>query len=232
MDPQTTPVETYESLASLLDWHLLEATLSGDAVAEACRKAHDYRLRSVVVRPCDLHLVTQWLSGSGVKIASVAGYPFGTSTTATKLYEGRELLRIGAGEVGFVLNPASMLARAFQQVETELQQIARSCQEAAARLTVIYNNRWLTDDLKIIATKICRRCEVNTLAIDHSEADLTLLRPLLKDVLTLKYASPANTLEEALAAREAGYASIATTEPAAVLDAWRSRLAEQQKQLS
>jgi hypothetical protein len=113
-----------------------------------------------------------------------------------------------------------------------LQQIARSCHEAGARLTVIYNNRWLTDDLKIIATKICRRCEVNTLAIDHSDADLNLVRPLLKDVLTLQYAGPANSLEEALTAREAGYASIATTDPVPVLDAWRLRVAEQQKQLS
>lgn len=228
VDPQP-PVETYESLARLVDYHLLEPTLSTDQVAEACSVAREYGVRAVVVRPCDAQLVVQWMAGSGVLVAGAAGYPDGTSTTATKLYEGRDLLRAGVKELEFVLNPANMLSRSFQHVETELMQISRSCREDGAKLTVVYNNRWFADDLKIIGTKICRRNEADRLSIDHSDADLAVFRPMLKDVLTLKRATPVTSMEEALAARETGYTSFATTDPRTILDPWRVHLAAQAK---
>jgi deoxyribose-phosphate aldolase len=225
MDATTQPAETYESLASMIDYPLLDPMLSAEDVAEGCRMARKYAIRAVVVRPCDLQLVVQWLSGSGVLPVSVAGHPDGISTTAVKLYEGRDLLRIGSREIEFVLNPASLLARSFQHIETELQQISQSCHQSGAKLTVVYNNRRLAEDHKIIATKISRRIEADTLSIDHSDADLALLRPMLKDVLKLKRATSVESLEEALAARDAGYASFTSLNPAGVLEAWKAHLA-------
>lgn len=218
------PVETYESLAGLLDLHLLEATLTTDAVAAGCQLARQLGLRAVVVRSCDVELVTQWTRGSSLIVAGAACHPDGTATTAAKLYEARDLLRLGAKEIEFPLNPARMLSRQFQHIETELLQISKSCHEAGAKLIAVYNNRWYTDDLKIIATKICRRVEVDVISVDHTEADLKLLTPLLKDVLRMKQAGQISTLEDALAARDSGYASVATTEPAAILDAWKQHL--------
>lgn len=227
-DPQQ-PVETYESVAKMLDYHLLEPTLNTENVANACEIARQYGVRSVVVRPCDAQMVAQSMAGSGVIVASTAGYPDGTSTTATKLYEARDLLRAGAKEIEFVLNAAHMLSRSFQHVETEIMQISRSCHEDGAKLTIVYNNRLFADDLKIIGTKICRRSEADRLSIDHSDADLNVFRPLLKDLLTLKRATPVASLEEAIAARSAGYTSFATADPRPVLDAWRAHLAAQVK---
>jgi deoxyribose-phosphate aldolase len=215
------PVETYESLAGLIDVHLLAPTLSGEQVAEGCRLAREYQVRAVIVRPCDLALVQQWMRGSSVRVGSVAGYPDGTSTTATKLYEARDHLKLAARDIEFVLNPALTISRSFQHIETELMQIARSCNESGAALTVVFNSRWLNDDHKIIVTKICRRVEAHRLSIDGGEE---LFKPLLKDVLTLKLAAPVTSLEEALAARAAGYAAIATADPATILDAWRARI--------
>jgi deoxyribose-phosphate aldolase len=185
-------------------------------------------MRAVVVRPCDAQMAVRSVAASLV-VASVAGYPDGTSATATKLYEGRDLLRAGVKDVEFVLNAAHMVSRSFQHVETELMQISRSCHEDGAKLTVIYNNRLFADDLKIIGTKICRRNEADRLSIDHSEADLAIFRPMLRDVLTLKRATPVTSLAEALAARDAGYVSFATADPRPILDAWRAHLTEQAK---
>jgi deoxyribose-phosphate aldolase len=227
-EPQV-PVETYDSLASLVDYHLLEPALTTEQVANACRVAREYGVRAVVVRPMDLQLVAQWLAGSAVVPAGAVGHPNGTSTTATKLYEGRDLLRVGARELEFVLNPAAMLSRSFQHVETELMQISQSCHQSGAKLTVVYNNHWLANDLKIIATKICRRVEVDVLSVEHADSDLELLRPLLKDVLSLKQTTPVSTLDDALAARAAGYRSFATTNPAPILDAWKAHLEQQAK---
>jgi deoxyribose-phosphate aldolase len=172
-------------------------------------------------------MVKRWMGGSGVKVASIAGYPYGISTTGAKLYEGRDLLRIGVQELDFVLNPAAMTSRQFEHVETELMQIVRSTHEADATLTVVFNNRTLANDLKIIATRICKRVEADAIGIQHAENDLSVIKPLLKDLLRLKRSDAVMTLDEALASRDFGYARMTTPNAAGILDAWKKRLAEQ-----
>jgi deoxyribose-phosphate aldolase len=231
MTPQTppTPVEAYESLAGLIDLHLLDPALSTAQVGEGCRLAREARIRAVVVRPCDVNLAREWMGGSQVILATTAGYPHGTSTTAAKLYELRDVLRLGAKEVQFVLNPALMISRSFQHVETELMQASEACRNSGVRLSVWFGNSRLAHDLDIIATKICRRIEASALAIDHNDDDLVVFQPLLKDVLTLQCVTPAATLEEALARRDAGYSSFATTDVGPILGAWQARLEQQAK---
>ena len=101
------------------------------------------------------------MNGSGVRVASTVGFPHGSSNTAAKLYEGRDLLRRGAKEIDMVINIGKMISRQFQYVETELLQMAKSCQESGALLKVDLFEVSLTEDLKIIATKICKRIEVD-----------------------------------------------------------------------
>jgi deoxyribose-phosphate aldolase len=224
-----TPVETYETLAGLLELTMLGPGLSADDVAEGCRTAREYGVAAVVARPCDVEMVKRWMDGSQVKVGSVAGYPYGVSTTGAKLYEGRDLIRLGVQELDFVLNPASMISRQFQHVETELMQIVRSAHDADVTLTVVCNNRALADDLKIIATRICKRVEADAIAIQHSESDLGIIKPLLKDLLRLKRSDAVMTLDEAVASRASGYSRMTTPNVRPILDAWKLRLAEQEK---
>ena len=226
MDPNSPPPSKYEDLSQLVDYHFLAPEAVSEEVAEACRIAAEYAVRALVVRPIDVEAAKRWLGGTGVAVSSTAGYPDGTATTATKLYEMRDLLRLGATEIEFVLSAGKLLDRQFQHIEMELLQASRSCQEAGALLKVIYNSRYLPEDVKIIATKICRRAEVPIISVDYSEADTALFLPLLRDRLQLKRADPVTTLDDALASKMS-YSRIATADPASILTEWRTRLNRQ-----
>jgi deoxyribose-phosphate aldolase len=221
------PLDTYESLSGLIDYVMLRPDLSAEELEEGCRIAREYAVRAVVVRPCDVDTVVRWLGGSGVAVGGAVGYPYGYSTTGTKLFEGRDLLRLGAKELEFTLNASRMISRQFQHVETELLQIVNSTHESGAIVKVVYNSRFLADDLKIIATKISKRVEADMISIDYRESDVALLKPLLKDVLQLKCAGPVDTLADVLTKRTQGFARIGCTNPAGVLDDWKKHLAEQ-----
>ena len=220
-------VETYESLAGLIDHVMLRPDLSADELAEGCRIAREYAVRAVIVRPCDVETVARWMAGSGVAVGGAVGYPYGYSTTGAKLFEGRDLLRLGATELDFTLNASTMISRQFQHVETELLQIARSCHESGAILKIVYNSRFLADDLKIIATKISKRVEADMISIDYRESDVALLKPMLKDVLQLKCAGPADNLAEVLSLRTQGFVRVGCTNPGGLLDDWKKHLAGQ-----
>jgi deoxyribose-phosphate aldolase len=221
------PAATYESLASAVDLHLLRPELTDTDLAQACRVASEYGVRAIVVRPCDVDQAARWLGGGPI-LVSVVGHPDGISTTAAKLYEGRDLLRRGARELEWVLNPARLLSRQFQDVETEIEQIARSCEDAGAALTVIVRNELLPDDVKIIATKIAKRVGAARLSILPAPADLQLINPLLKERLQLKAAVGITSLEQALAARSAGCAIVGSDIATAILDQWRAQIAPPQ----
>ena len=217
------PAATYETLSGVFDLHLLAPWLTDTNLEEGCRAAVKSGVRAVVVRPCDVDQAARWLPGS-VVLASVVGLPHGVSTTAAKLYEGRDLLRRGAREIEWIANPARMLSRQFQDVETELEQIARSCEDAGAALTVVLRNDLFPDDLKIIGTKIAKRVGAARIGLVASAADLELVRPLLKDRLLVKAVRGVDTLAQALDARSAGCSLLGSAAAPAILDAWRAQL--------
>ena len=123
-----------------------------------------------------------------------------------------------------------MISRQFQHIETELMQIARSAHEAGCTLTVVCNNRILSDDLKIIATRISKRVEADAIAVQHSDSDLAVIKPLLKDLLRLKRSDAVMTLDDALLSRDAGYSRLTSPSVGPILDAWKQRLAEKARQ--
>src|SRR5687768_17162794 len=93
------PLTTYEGIAKMIDHSLLRPEMIGQEIEVGCRVARDYQVASVTVRPCDVDFAVRAMEGSGVPVGSVAGFPHGSTTTATKLYECRDLLRRGAKEI-------------------------------------------------------------------------------------------------------------------------------------
>ena len=232
---QTLPVEagqrrpTYEEIAQVIECPQLHPTITDDEVIRACRMAREYRFAALLVKPTDVELAARHLGDSETAIAAPVGFPDGMSTTAAKLYEGRDLVRRGAKEIDFTLNIGKMLGRQFQYVEMELLQMAKSCAESGARLKVDLAARYLNRDLKIIALKICKRVEAQFAGIEAHADDLALLLPMAKDRIGLKIVTNVPSLQEVLALHESGARRMACTNAASILEEFRSRLAAEEK---
>jgi deoxyribose-phosphate aldolase len=238
MDPAApVPVPAaYEDLASMIDHSLVRPELTDAQVIEGCELARRYGVASVSVRPCDIETAVRALGGSPVKVGSVAGFPHGSQTTAVKLYECRDALRRGAREIDMVINVARLLSRQFQAVETELLQMAEACHQEGALLKVIFENAYLTDELKIVACRICTRAGVDFAKTSTGFApsgytldDLRLMRRHLPERIGLKAAGGVRTLAALKEVREAGCTRAGATATAAILDAWKEEL-QRQKQ--
>jgi len=233
MDAQQSrpPLTTYDGLAKMIDHSLVRPELSDEQVEEGCRIARRYQVASVSVRPSDVDLAVRWLEGSGVAVGSVAGFPHGSETTAAKIYQVQDLLRRGAREIDMVLNIGKLISRQFQYIESELLQIADLCHASGALLKVILENAYLTEDLKVIACKICRRCGVDFAKTSTGFApsgstpdDLRLMVRVCGDRVKVKAAGGIRTLDKALEVYEIGCARFGATQTASILEAWKQRL--------
>ena len=221
----------------MIDHSLLRPELNDEQVIEGCKLAQRYDVASVCVRPSDVDLAVRTLAGSNVAAGSVVGFPHGGSTTPVKVYETRDLLRRGAREIDMVLNIGKLLSREFQYVESEILQIANACHESGAILKVIFENAYLTEDLKVIACKMCKRSEADYVKTSTGFApsgatreDLMLMKRIVKDVCKVKAAGGVRTLENALEVYELGCDRFGATQTAVILDAWKGRLEAQAKQ--
>jgi deoxyribose-phosphate aldolase len=212
----------YEDLAGLIEHTLLSRDATDTDIAEGCALAKRYGVATVIVRPCDIDVAVRLLADSPVVPGSVCGYPYGDQNTGTKLYEARDLLRRGAKEIDVALNVSKIIGRQFPHIETELLQMAESCHKEGAVLKVIFDNAYLTDELRTITSRICYRAEVDFLSTDV--AALSSMTSHMREEMGLK-ASGVETLDAALSALEAGCTRIGTSHTAAILDEWKARLA-------
>lgn len=190
-------------------------------------------MASVTVRPCDVDVAVRIMGASDVKVGSVAGFPHGSTTTAAKLYETRDLLRRGAKEIDMVINISKLLSRQFQHVETELLQMADTCHQQGALLKVIFENAYLTDELKMVACRICGRAGVDFVSTatgfapaGYSLDDLRLIRTRAPENIQIKAGGGAQTVEAVLEAYQAGCSRFGATAAAAILEDWKARLQE------
>ncbi|MGH9667362.1 MAG: deoxyribose-phosphate aldolase [Bryobacteraceae bacterium] len=223
---------TYEDLAKMFDHSVLRTDLSEEQIAEGCEVGRQYNVAAVFVRPSDVDMAKRWLAGSGVALGSVVSYPEGSDTTASKLYATQDLLRRGVREIDTVLNIGKMIARQFQYVEMELQQMARACHEAGGILKVAFENSYLTEDLKIIACKVCKRAGVDYARTStpfapsgYSLDDVALMRKHLGERVKLKASAGIRTLEQVQELQRAGCDRVGTIATVAILEAWKAELA-------
>jgi deoxyribose-phosphate aldolase len=227
----TVPLTTYESLAQLIDHPLVAPELTDEQVIEGLELAKRYGIASAGVRPCDIDLAVRTLKGSSVRASAVCGFPHGSQNTATKLYEARDLLRRGAREIDMVMAISKLLSREFQHVQMELVQMSELCHKEGALLTVILENAYLTDELKIIACRCAERAEVDFVETStgfapsgYTLADIALMRRHLPEEIGVKGAAGIRTLDQALEVHLAGCTRIGTISTAAILDEWKARL--------
>ena len=175
---------------TLLDYVLLRPEWTEGQVIDACEEAERLALHCVIVRPCDVDAAVR----TGIRVGSVCGWPFGDQTTGVKLYETRDLLRRGAKEIDFVLNPSRLLSRQFQYIETELLQAVEACHKEGATIKIVFPSAILNFETKLVGARICSRVGPD-FAVVSNEADVPALRPHFAEDIGLKYASVASRAE-------------------------------------
>ncbi len=137
------------------DHTLLKPEASESQIRHLCKEALEYDFYSVCVNSCHVALAAELVSGSGVKVAAVVGFPLGAMSMAAKVFETRNAVENGAGEIDMVLNVGALKEGRYDYVQKEIAAIADVCHTNSASLKVIFETCLLTDD------EIIKACELS-----------------------------------------------------------------------
>ena len=224
---------TVQDIADMIDHSLLRPELTRGEIQAGCRVAQEQRCVSVCARPADVTLCAQELARSAVLVTTVVGFPHGSSTMATKLFEARAALQDGARELDMVLNIGRLRSGELEYVEEEIRALVGAAHAAGALLKVILENAYLSLDQKVSACLISERAGADFVKTSTGFApsgstleDLRLMRATCSPRVRIKAAGGVRTLDDALAVRAAGASRFGATQTVAILEEARRRAAE------
>ena len=143
-------------LARYIDHTLLKPEASESDIRQLCAEARQYGFASVCVNPAWVSLCAAELQGSPVKVCTVAGFPLGATTSSVKVFEAERVLKLGATEVDMVINIGALKSGFYDRVEHEIRVLAETCHRGGAILKVIIETALLTDQEKVIASRLAR----------------------------------------------------------------------------
>ena len=224
---------TSKDIAKMIDHSLLNPTLTTEQVIEGCRLAAEYGAATVCVKPCDVALSKEVLKNNDVLVTTVIGFPHGSSKTEIKVLEAKEAIKDGAVELDMVLNIGKLLAREFDYVEKDIKAVVDAAHESNVIVKVIFENCYLTQELKEIACQICERTGADFVKTSTGYGtggatieDLRLMRRTCSEKIRVKAAGGVRTLDGALAVRSVGTVRFGATATKAIVEEARKREAE------
>jgi deoxyribose-phosphate aldolase len=225
------PLPTRDAVAKMIDHSLLRPELTPADVEAGLAVAIEYRVASVCVRPADVEAVAGALRGTGVLVGTVVGFPHGSSTTPTKVFETGELISLGAEEIDMVIDIGRLRGgdAAFTQAE-----IAAVVQAADGRpVKVIFENAYLSDAEKVAGYRAAEsagaayiKTSTGFAAGGATAADIALMRRSVSPTVRIKAAGGVRTLDALLELNRLGATRFGATTTAAMLDDLERRRSE------
>ena len=189
-------------LAPFIDHTVLKNVTTTADIDRICNEAQDHGFAAVCVPPYFVQDAKKLLDGSGVRVATVIGFPFGYHHYHTKLEETRIAIEEGADELDMVMNLAAFKSNDLAYVETEIGVITNLTSANGKTVKVIIESGVLTDEEIIKCCELYRHYPVQFLKTSTGYADkgasveaVKLMRHYLPEGIQIKASGGIKTAE-------------------------------------
>ena len=205
-------------IASYIDHTLLAPEAGVKQVQQLCTEAMNYKFCSVCINPCYIPYAVTTLAGTGVKVCTVIGFPFGTASSEVKAFEACDAIRNGADEIDMVINVGAAMDGRISLVGSDIAIVVRAAREQAAKLgklvviKVIMETCFLDDE----TLRMCCLCAKKAGA-DFVKTSTGFANP--KGLEGQQLPNGANAFHVRLM-REAGATRIGTSSGVRIVESW------------
>ncbi|MDB4402069.1 deoxyribose-phosphate aldolase [Algibacter sp.] len=110
-------------ISNFIDYTLLKPSTTEHEIIELCNEAKVNGFYSVCISGCYVSLAKQLLKGSDVKVVTVVGFPMGSMSTLSKVFEAENGIKNGADEIDMVINLGYLKSRNFVSVLKDISDV-------------------------------------------------------------------------------------------------------------
>lgn len=210
-------------LKKYIDHTILATDATEDKLDKIIAEAKEYDFMSVCVSPLWVSKCAQALKDTDVKVCTVIGFPQGTHTTATKVFETKDAIANGATEVDMVI-PVGLLKQGnLEAVRADIAAVVETA-KGKALTKVIIETCLLTDEEIVTVCKICKEVGADFVktSTGFSKGGATvhavsLMRQTVGPDMGVKASGGVRTFADAKAMIEAGANRIGTSNGVAIV---------------
>jgi deoxyribose-phosphate aldolase len=146
--------DSLKEVAKTIDHAVLKPNQTETDLRENAALCIKYGVASLCVRPCDVALAAELLSGSSVLVSTVLSFPHGADTTASKVFQAKQAIKNGAKEIDMVMNIGQFLSGHYDRVCDDIGAVAETAHADAVLLKVIQESCYLTLDEVALACQL------------------------------------------------------------------------------
>jgi deoxyribose-phosphate aldolase len=149
-------------LAAYIDQSVLKPEFTQGDIKKYIQEGIDYGCKTVCINPASLDIARGMCKGTKTGLCVVCDFPFGLSTTASKVMQINEICKNGDIEdLDIVSNYGWIRSGLWAEFEAEIRAAAEATHKHGTILKVIFETDALTMDEVAKATDICCKAGVD-----------------------------------------------------------------------
>jgi deoxyribose-phosphate aldolase len=215
-----------QEVAGTIDHTNLKPDSMNADIELLCSEALKYKFASVCVLPYYVGLCKKILTGTDMRITTVAGFPLGAYELGTKTKSAENSIAAGADEIDMVINIAALKNKDYIFVERDIADVVRVCKSAGKTSKIIIETCLLTDREKVAMTKIVGDSGADFIKTSTgfskggaTVSDIVLINSIKPEHLKIKASAGIRSAEFALELIKAGVERIGTSSGVEIMKA-------------
>ncbi|NLX64212.1 MAG: deoxyribose-phosphate aldolase [Clostridiaceae bacterium] len=146
---------TVKELASYIDQSVLKPEFTQAEIRRYIQEGIDFGCKTVCINPTSLDIAREMTKGTETKICVVCDFPFGLSSTQSRIYQVEDCLKGGdIFEVDIVANYGWLRSGLYDEVEKDIKAVTEVCHKYGAAVKVILETDALTVEQIIKGTEV------------------------------------------------------------------------------
>jgi deoxyribose-phosphate aldolase len=141
-------------LASMIELSSVKMDVTQSDIERLVASAKKYHCKCIYALQSYIPFVKELLGGNKeISIGSGVGYPSGSETTSAKVFQAKELMKMGCTDLDMVLNVGMLRSGKYDYVENDIKAIVDASMDNCVK--VIIEVAYLTDDEIKRASEAC-----------------------------------------------------------------------------
>lgn len=146
---------TKRELASYIDQSVLKPEFTQDEIRKYIKEGIDFGCKTVCINPASMEIARELCRGTETGICIVCDFPFGLSTTASKIKQAEEICKNGDIEdLDVVTNYGWIKSAKWDDAEAEMRALAELTHSFGTLLKIIFETDALNPEEISRATEI------------------------------------------------------------------------------
>jgi len=205
-----------EDLAKMIDHTNLKPYATSRDIEKLCNEAKQYGFGAICISPTWVSYAKKLLSGTDIKIATVIGFPLGSTSTKAKVEETKKAVEDGADELDMVINIGALKEGNLDLVKRDIQKVVEASNGKVVK--VIIETGYLTYEEKITSCKLAKEAGADFVKtatgfgpMGATAVDVWIMRKTVGEDMGVKAAGGVSSYEAAIRVIAAGANRIGTS---------------------